>query len=103
MEKYNGLFSNRQDIAAQFQEGIGKSWEPETFKPVEGFPTDEEIIYASYEHEGYEGYAFVLWERNGKLYETSGSHCSCYGLEGQFGEEETSWEALAMRKPSWFG
>lgn len=31
------------------------------------------------------------------LYEVNGSHCSCYGLEGQWEEEETTVEALAYR------
>jgi hypothetical protein len=53
------------------------------------------IYIASYEEGSYEGDAFVLFERDGKLYEVNGSHCSCMGLEGQWKPEETSWEALA--------
>ena len=56
------------------------------------------IIFASYLYECYKGSAFVLFERDGKLYEVNGSHCSCYGLEGQWEPEETSVAAVRMRK-----
>jgi len=42
------------------------------------------ILFASYSYENYSGDAYVLFEKNGKLFEVFGSHCSCYGLEGQF-------------------
>ena len=38
---------------------------------------------------------FLLKEKaTGKLFETYGSHCSCYGFEGQFEPEETTVEYL---------
>lgn len=41
---------------------------------------------------------FLLRSRNdGKLYEIHGSHCSCYGFEGQFHLDETTIEALRYR------
>ena len=46
------------------------------------------IIFASYTYEAYEGFAVVIFERGGKLYEVYGSHCSCYGLEDQWEPEE---------------
>ncbi len=52
------------------------------------------ILYAVYNYEDYEGSAFVLFQRDGKLYEVHGGHCSCYGLEGQWEPEETTVEAL---------
>lgn len=55
------------------------------------------VLLASYAYENYEGDAFVLFRRDGKLYEVNGSHCSCYGLEGQWSPEETSIEALRKR------
>jgi hypothetical protein len=63
------------------------------------------ILLASYTYEDYSGYAFVLFEKNGKLYEVNGSHCSCYGLETedishgetQWQPEETTKEALIHR------
>jgi hypothetical protein len=56
-----------------------------------------EILFAGYDQGGYEGHAFVLLRRNGKLYEVNGGHCSCYGLEGMWDEEETSPEAIRVR------
>lgn len=57
-----------------------------------------DILLASYALEDYEGSAFVLFKRAGKLFEVNGSHCSCYGLEGQWEPEETTAEALLARK-----
>lgn len=62
---------------------------------------DEEVLIGWYGYGSYCGSANVLFQRDGKLYEVSGSHCSCYGLEGQWAPAETSWEALAMRTESW--
>lgn len=58
---------------------------------------DVEFLFAQYDQEAYEGSAFVLFARKGKLYEVNGSHCSCYGLEGQWSPEETSLDALKKR------
>lgn len=57
------------------------------------------ILVAVYEYGNWEGAAFVLFERDGKLYEVHAAHCSCYGLEGQWAPEETTHAALLMRKP----
>ena len=58
---------------------------------------DIHILFASYSYYCYSGHAFVLFERDGKLFEVNGSHCSCYGLEGQWKPEETTIEALEHR------
>jgi len=62
----------------------------ETWKPIS-------ILFASYSYQDYSGDAFVLFERDGKLYEVNGGHCSCYGLEGQFAPEETDIDVLKHR------
>lgn len=41
---------------------------------------------------------FLLIGEDGKLWENHGSHCSCYGFEGQWCPEETTKEALSVRK-----
>jgi len=42
---------------------------------------------------------FLLQDRKtGKIYETHGGHCSCYGFEGQFEPEETNLEYLNSDK-----
>ena len=53
-----------------------------------------EVLLASYGTEDFSGDAFVLFRKDGKLYEVNGSHCSCYGLEDQSysGERHTQWE-----------
>jgi hypothetical protein len=55
------------------------------------------ILLASYSYECYSGDAFVLFERDGKLWEVNGGHCSCYELEGQWEPEETTIEVLRHR------
>ena len=83
MKKENKYFLNdwknksKQDILDDFQE-----------------KQDHNIVFASYVWQNYEGEAFVLVEKDGKLYEVNAYHCSCYGLENQFELEETSIEAL---------
>ena len=43
-----------------------------------------EVLLASYSYEDYSGLAFVLFRKDGELFEVNGSHCSCYGLEDQW-------------------
>jgi hypothetical protein len=59
--------------------------------------TGAEILLASYTHQDCGGSAFVLFRRDGKLYEANGSHCSCYELEGMWEPEETTVEAIRLR------
>lgn len=70
------------------------------FNVKEDEQKDVEFIYAYYWCD-YDGSAFVLFARKGKLYEVNGSHCSCYGLEDQWSPEETSVEALRKRNISY--
>lgn len=93
MTKYFGQFTDRESVAREFFDG---EWN-DAFEVPPDFPSEDEILFASYETPDYEGYALVLVEREGQLFEVHGSHCSCYGLEGQWKPEATSWEALAMR------
>ena len=102
--KYFGNFAQhgRAQVAAEFEEFL---WaKPRAYddtaplgEPNETFPTEDEILFASYETPGYEGEALVLFERDGRIYEVNASHCSCMGLEGQWKPEETLWPALRMR------
>lgn len=68
-------FSCREDVFNNF----AKSDDP-----------DIDIVFASYDCPPYEGYATVIYYRKStsKYYEIYGSHCSCYGLEGQWDREE---------------
>ena len=85
MSQYCGLFGCLEDIASQFAVEISD---------LDGV----EILFAFYKNEDYLGNAFVLFQRDGKLYEVNGSHCSCFGLEGQWDPEETFVEAILMRE-----
>ena len=80
------------------------NWEDSKFEGMmEDFEEDSEkwkdieVIYAIYSYGCYEGDAFVLFKRDGKLYEVNAGHCSCYGLERQWEPEETSIEELRHR------
>ena len=76
-----------------------EAWLDTKSKMTEAIKKYEEynILFASYGTDNYSGDAFVLFEKNGKLFEVNGAHCSCYGLEGQFEPEETTLEAIEMR------
>ena len=83
-------WSSKEDVILDFF----SEWGPYVYaEELEGC----NILLASYSTESYEGYAFVLYEKDGTLYEVNGSHCSCYGLDGQWEPEETSLEALRFR------
>jgi hypothetical protein len=56
-----------------------------------------EILFAAYTYEDYSGDTFVLFAKDGELYEVTGSHCSCHGLEGQFEPEKVVAEELLNR------
>lgn len=57
-------------------------------------PEGADILLAWYGDGSYSGSSYVLYRLDSKLYENWGSHCSCYGLEGQWEPQETSIAAL---------
>lgn len=89
-EAQESPYPNKGTWAAR-KEAMCKALQEEKYQ---GF----EILLASYEYECYEGNAFVLFKQDGKLFEVNASHCSCFGLEDQWGPEETTPEALISRK-----
>jgi len=100
------VISDFEDAYLSYEEYIKKplymnedSWiknKQETDKAIEKYK-DINILFASYEYENYSGDAWVLFEQDGKLYEVNGSHCSCYGLEGQWEPEQVSLKELEHR------
>ena len=84
MTVYYGNWSGKEDIVRDFNIDLSE---------LDG----AKILLADYRYEDYSGSAFVLFEKDGKLYEDHGSHCSCYGLEDQWSPEETSAEELLYR------
>ena len=94
--QYFGAWNSRENVLQDFFPQY--DWEEVQRYPLpEDFPSDEEILFAWYDCADYSGSALVVYERDGKLFEVNGSHCSCYGLEEQWKPEETSAEALGMR------
>jgi hypothetical protein len=86
MSKYLGSFDDFNSVV-------------DNFSVTDHGLTDENIILARYDTPPYEGYATVVFVKDGKLYEVHGSHCSCYGLEDQWSPEET-YKASLMTQ-SW--
>lgn len=71
--------------------------------------TKEEVskydILIAYESEdSYEGNSFFLLKNkeDGGYYHTYGSHCSCYGFEGQFEPEKTTIKYLQSEHFSFY-
>ena len=100
-------FENERNIAEEFS-GSKYYWpgqENGTPQPLAFNPDDVEIIVAVYEQGGYDGQAFVVYrdKADGKLHEVNGSHCSCYGLEGQWEPEEVVIEELVNRPQYLYG
>ena len=57
-------------------------------------------LLAIYILDSWQGEAYILLEKDGKLYENEIYHCSCYGLEDLLNEDlitETSIEELEYR------
>mgnify|MGYP000883629213 CR=1 FL=1 len=79
---YLNEFSSRKDLEDKFEITL---------------PDDIEIILAAYEYEGYEGWAFVVFRQCGQVYEVNASHCSCFGLEGQWRPEVIVLDELLKR------
>lgn len=74
------------------------------FSIEEGDLNGCEILFAYYTYQDYSGEAFVVLRdpHSEKFYEVNGSHCSCYGLEGQWEMEETFLDALMKRDTPFF-
>lgn len=48
-------------------------------------PVQPRYVFAAYTYENYEGSALVITSEDGRAFDVvEGSHCSCYGLEGQW-------------------
>lgn len=85
--KYDGNWASLEDIRGDGYVTWG------------GFPEDikdEDVIYANYDTPDYEGYAYILYKKDGDFYEAFDNHCSCYGLEN-WNPEKTTIEAVKAR------
>lgn len=70
-----------QDDEAVYESFRGERWGDDAAPHVE--PVGE-ILCAAYDSRDYSGEAVVILRIDGVLHEVYGSHCSCYGLEGQW-------------------
>ena len=98
MKKYFGNWEDYDEMVNDwFKDEF--DYETKTYKRkiIEDMAKDEEILFAVYGTYSYEGEAQVLFKRDGKLFEVTGSHCSCNGLETCWEPAEVTWKALAMR------
>lgn len=84
MSRYYDEFSSITDVNREFKCSVDDL-------------KDVEILFAAYTYEDYEGDAIVIFNKNNKMYMVEGGHCSCYGLEGQWGPVETTKETIEMR------
>jgi len=88
----------KQHIADNYAQG---PYDKESAKVVynELDKLDVLIAYESVGSWGCDSSSFFVFKNKetGMLYEMHGSHCSCYGFEGQFRLEETTIEALKSR------
>jgi hypothetical protein len=64
---------------------------------------DIEVLLAWLGDESYSSEALVVGRRrsSGKLFCVEASHCSCNGYDGQWGEVETTPEALRLMLKGW--
>lgn len=68
-------------------------------------PAPDHVYLAWYGGGSYEGDAIVIYRRGTEYFINEGGHCSCYGLEGQWGPEKyDSKEHLiaALEKRNWY-
>lgn len=93
-----GEFHSIADISETFGGTDEYSLEFQGNEPTADCLRDGDVLLVAVNsQEDYCGYAWVLFERDGKLFEVHGSHCSCHGFEGQWKPEETTFQALRDR------
>lgn len=90
----------KDHIASEYnpKEG-GYPYETETAKLRAELDQYEILLaYESVGSWGCDSSSFFLLRKDGKLYQNHGSHCSCYGFEGQWEPEETEVDALKRQE-----
>ncbi len=98
--KINNM-KNLEDIIKQKSVFLG-NWK-ESSEIIKDFKIKKDslkgikILFACYKDRGYSGDAFVLFEKNGELFEVNTTACSIYGVEQQWKPEETNLTAIQYR------
>ena len=80
MTVYQNEFSEWLDVVKEFH-GIYSADDQQRKELLEKYPEPDDVLYANYDIDGYDGSAFVVWRNGRKYYILEGYHCSCYGLE----------------------
>lgn len=77
---------------------VAADWEYNEIAQVRVASDIGEVLFHEYATGSYDGSAFTLFrDKQGRLMECNGSHCSCMGLEDQWKPEPTFKEALLKR------
>ena len=89
--------SNDEYYNYAYESDINELYKEESSKKLDGMSVIP--AYESVADSGEYAESFFLLKRNydGALFEVHGSHCSCYGFEGQLDLEETNSAALKYR------
>lgn len=59
------------------------------------------VAYCSVGSWGCDSSAFIIFKKDNKFYEVNGSHCSCYGFEGQWQPEEINDLNEVIKRDNW--
>lgn len=82
MSIYQDIFGEWKDVQEQYQ--------MEEKEP-------DEVLVAYYGYESYSGNSVVMYRNGTSYFIVEGSHCSCYGLEGQWNPEEYNSKELFLK------
>jgi len=95
MTEYHGDFSSWDDVRENFEPSWDRSdsdlqWGGAIASRRRKVPPTEpeDVLWAEYDQPSDEGYATVIYRQGDRVFEVTGLHCSCYGLEGQWEPEE---------------
>ncbi len=99
--KVDGMSAGAVDVLA-LADFVGMDEPAIKAKIVEDFGIDPTLLdgcdivvaYMSEGDWGCDSGAFIVFRRDGSLYEVNGSHCSCYGFHQQYysGVDVSQWE-----------
>lgn len=93
----NGEFLPREEQVSEYRQYFDSRYDYEARKDIEvEMPSNLIIFWSRYTYENYSGDGEV-WgfnTDNEMFFNVSGSHCSCYGLEGQWDEEYYTYDEM---------
>ena len=94
-ERYNDAPLFLSDLVGLTEAQVKQHISEEYSEDIKNLENVEILIaYESVGDWGCDSSSFFLIRIDGVLYENHGSHCSCYGFEGQWSPEETKLQYL---------